>query len=244
MASQANCLVECRPTRLARDAWRARWAEVEETLKSMGRPADGISVSSALSIRSRSAFAELACMIIVGCLLVSCLAAPAQAQMKSASQSIQLIAVKRASISVSLTNGGPVTFDLNGNLTAGSSAPSWKTNWDLAPGQESTTVSVCVYLSGPLTGAAGSAVTIPASRVEAKSEGSGGFKPLSGTACGQVNGLLVATVPINKANRKDGSQIDSLVLRVNEAGMSLPPDTYTGTLNILAQVSEEIPSRK
>jgi len=67
---------------------------------------------------------------------------------------------------------------------------------------------------------------------------------LSGTACGQVNALHVATVPVTNANRKGGSQTSSVTLRINEVGLTLPPEMYTGTLNVMAQVTEGQPGGK
>ncbi len=165
------------------------------------------------------------------------LAHPVAAQNRlSATKSIQLIAIKRPSIGISLVNGGPVVFDLEGGETAGNSDPAWSVNWNLPA--RSQVVRVCVSLAGPLKPASGGAASIPLSRIEARPESAGAFQNFAGSACGQAAALKVSEIPISGANNKLGTKRDDLQLRINDRGLNLPPGAYTGTLNILVEVLE------
>lgn len=128
-----------------------------------------------------------------------------------------------------------MNFLLNGSISTGSTVPAWITQWDLKP--QRTQVQVCAYLSGALTGTGGNPDTIPASNVLGQPDGTGSFTALTGTACGQSNALSISITPLTSANRRNGSRSDSIVLEINESGLSLSPDTYTGTLNLIAQAT-------
>lgn len=163
--------------------------------------------------------------------------APAFAQLNSAPVPVALSATKPESLSVTLTTGGPVTFALNGGTTTGSVVPAWTTNWNLDP--QRTQVQVCVFLSGALTGTGGNTDTIPPANVLAQPDATGSFTALTGSACGQSNALSISTHAITLSNRKNGSANDSVGLEINETSppITISPDTYSGTLNILAQAT-------
>jgi hypothetical protein len=175
--------------------------------------------------------------LLVAGLLGAALATPAAGQNTlAATKSIQLIAIKRASVGISLANSGPILFDLLGGETAGSSDPAWSVNWNLPARNQ--VVRVCVSLAGPLQSASGGAASIPLSRIEARPESAGAFRNFAGSACGQAAALKVSEIPISGANNKLGTQKDSVQLRVNDRGLNLPPGAYSGTLNILVEVLE------
>ena len=170
--------------------------------------------------------------VVLGCFL----ATPARAQLNSTPQTVALAASKPESLSVTITTPGPVNFSpLTGTTTAGSVIPAWTTNWFLVP--QRNQVAVCVYLSGALSGTGGNTDTIPAANVQGQPGGTGSFTALTGTACGQSNALSISTTAINNSNRTNGSKNDSVALRINESGLSLSADTYSGTLNIIAQAT-------
>ncbi len=156
--------------------------------------------------------------------------------LSSATKSIQLIAVKRPSIGINLENAGPVIFNLNGTGSLGSASPAWVVNWNLLA--QSHAVRVCLYLSGPVIADTGNSASIPPDRIQARTAGSDAFRSLSGTACGRANAAEVSTTLITEANRKGGSKRESVALRIDDRGLTLPSGTYLGTLNIVAEVVE------
>jgi len=165
------------------------------------------------------------------------LAGRARAQVAtSTAKSIQLIAIKRASIGINLSSAAPVVFDLSGDFSTGSQAPAWSINWNL-PAQAQL-VRTCISLAGPLTGSEGSTHAIPPERVEARAESGGRFKSLSGAGCGRPLTLEVSDTYISSQNNKNGSRKDSVVLRIDNRGLNLPADNYVGTLNIFVEVIE------
>lgn len=162
-------------------------------------------------------------------------AAPAFAQSGSSSRALGPAPLAPESISVVLTAPGPVHFALNGSVTTGSISPAWVSQWDLHP--QRNQVQVCAYLSGALTGTGGNSDTIPPANVLGQPDGTGSFIAFTGTACGLSNAVSVSITPITNQNRHNGSKNDSIVLEISETGLNLSADTYTGTLNIIAQAT-------
>lgn len=175
-------------------------------------------------------------VIFLAAALTSVLTVPAWGQLNSAAQPVTLAAVQAESISVTITTGGPVNFNpLTGTITSGSVTPAWTTNWDLKPSR--TQVQVCAFLSGSLTGTGGNTDTIPPANVKGQPGASGSFFALTGSACGQSNALSISTTAINAANRKNGSKSDSVAVEIDQTALTLSADTYSGTLNIIAQAT-------
>jgi hypothetical protein len=166
---------------------------------------------------------------------VCTLANPGWAQLTSAPQPVTLNALAPESLSVTLTTPGPVTFNLNGGTVPGSVVPAWTTNWNLA--NTRTSLAVCVYLTGALTAPAPNTDTIPPANILGQPDATGPFAALTGAGCGQTNALVISTTAITNANRRNGSRNNSVALEINQTGLSLAPDTYTGTLNIIAQAT-------
>ncbi len=175
-------------------------------------------------------------MLIV-VLLGAALAGPVKAQATlSATKSIQLVAVKPASVGISLVNAGPVVFSLNGTEATGNADSAWSVNWNLPARHQA--IQVCAALAGPLTTTSGGSASIPPSHVEARLEGASAFQSFSGAGCSRAAALQVSRVVVTGLNNKLGSKRDSLQLRINERGLNLPPGTYSGTLNIFVDVVE------
>ena len=175
-------------------------------------------------------------LFLLTLVLAAGFAKPAWAQpLNSAAAPAALAAVKAETISVTITLGGPVNFNpLTGTITTGSLTPAWTTTWVLKPTR--TAVQVCAFLSGALTGTGGNIDTIPAANVKGQPGGVGPFTALTGAACGQTNALSISTTTITGAN-KNSSKSDSVVLEVDETALTLSADTYSGTLNIIAQAT-------
>lgn len=182
----------------------------------------------------RKSFLNLIC--VFGALMWA--AAPAFSQaLTSPPAPVVLSAKKPESLGITITTPGPVNFSLNGGTTPGSVVPAWTTNWNLNP--QRTSLAVCVYLTGALIGTGTNPDTIPPANVLAQPNATGTFFALTGSACGQTNAVTVNTIAITESNRRNGSANDSAGLEINETTppITLSPDTYSGTLNIIAQAT-------
>ncbi len=82
-------------------------------------------------------------------------------------------------------------------------------------------------MSGPMTGSNGNTEKIPASSVTAN-----GSSIITGaTNCGIAGAFVV----VNSAQIKGrSSRTDTMTLSIASYSANLPPDTYTGTINIVA----------
>ena len=97
---------------------------------------------------------------------------------------------------------------------------SWNTGFALS-------VQVCVYMSSPLAGTGGNAVTIPASTVRVN-----GTSIVTGsTNCGVPTATQVARQYLLFGS---SSRTDALTIDMSSYSAALPPDTYTGTINLVA----------
>jgi hypothetical protein len=174
---------------------------------------------------------DVACLLAI----LACLAAtPARAQTSNI-VTVALSATLPNSISVALTVPGPVNFTLTGSSTdAGSVTPAWNTTWNLSP--STTTVNVCAYISLPLAGTGGNSDTILQANVLGKPDATGSFVAFTSTVCGQANGITVHSWSLASTGRKNITKSDSVLLEIDDSALTLQADTYTGTLNIVAQV--------
>jgi hypothetical protein len=90
------------------------------------------------------------------------------------------------------------------------------------------TVTVCVYMSGPMTGTGANLSTITASSVRVN-----GTSIVTGsTNCGVPSATKVGSQ--NVILGFSGSRTDTLTIDLNSFSAALPPDTYTGTINLVA----------
>src|SRR4051794_28205564 len=97
-------------------------------------------------------------------------------------------------------------------------------------------VYVCVSMSAPMTGTGSNTDSIPATSVQAN-----GTPILTGsTACGIPGALQVATGFIwflgNKPSTRmtNGERLDTVDFRLAGYPANLSPDTYTGTITVIA----------
>jgi hypothetical protein len=99
---------------------------------------------------------------------------------------------------------------------------SWTTGFSLS-------VTVCVYMSAPLAGTPGNAVTIPASSVRVN-----GTSIVTGaTNCGVPTATQIARQYFLFGS---SSRTDALTIDISSYSAALPPDTYTGTINLVAVI--------
>jgi hypothetical protein len=168
----------------------------------------------------------------VGCLL----AKPARAANNSTVVPITLNATVGESITVTLTTGSTVNFSLTGSSAdAGLTIPAWTTRWNLNPTR--TTVTVCAFLSGPLNGTGGNTDTIPVANILGSPAATGTYTAFTGTGCGQPNELTINTYSTASTGSKNVTESESVALEINDSTLTLQADTYTGTLNIVAQAT-------
>jgi hypothetical protein len=99
------------------------------------------------------------------------------------------------------------------------------TSWQSLTGPP-VTASVCVYMSNPMAGSAGNSATISASSVRVN-----GVSIVTGTTnCGVPGVTLVWSGRAHGTN----SQTNSISINIGSYPASLPADTYTGTINLVA----------
>jgi hypothetical protein len=147
----------------------------------------------------------------------------------TANGSTPIVAVKAESLSIAAT--GPLAnFDLDAGDPTAAQALGITTTWSLTP--QRTQVQVCIYMSGPMTGTGGNPDTIPEANVRA-----GGASINAGPGCGLATVTVVSTTAlVNNAQRKNGSVVDSVNIDINAfTPLALMPDTYTGTINLVAR---------
>ena len=158
----------------------------------------------------------------------------AQSPITASAQSVTLNATEPEAISVTLGGVSQVNFDLSSTQAAGDNTVSWTTNWNLNYTDHPTVVS-CVYFSSSnaLTGGAYSQ-NIPSSSVLGQPGATGSFSTIDGTACGESNALQISSTSITSSNYNNGSNADSVNLKIDQTSLGLAPDTYTGTLYIVS----------
>lgn len=128
----------------------------------------------------------------------------------------------QSSLTISSTNvlsAFPLTSDPTSQQSLGI-----LTSWTSQVGPP-LTASVCVYMNNPMQGSAGNSSTIAASSIRVNN-----VSIVTGsTNCGIPTATLVWTGRIHGT----GSQSNSINLNIASYSASLPPDTYTGTINLV-----------
>ncbi|HLH08303.1 MAG TPA: hypothetical protein VKW78_13780 [Terriglobales bacterium] len=117
-----------------------------------------------------------------------------------------------------------------------------QTNWNFPFGSShwwSANLSICVYMSLPMTGTGTNTDTIPATAVQVN----GSSIVTGGTNCGVPNAYPVVTNSalsfFGKApsgTTQHGSRSDTLGISISGYPANLESDTYTGTINLIATV--------
>ncbi len=168
-------------------------------------------------------------------------AAAAQSGTASPARVVTLSALRVGQLTVSLPAGAsrsiPAVSDNAVNTFTGTT--TIVTQWNLNPGQTNT-VNLIAYFSNPTIAMSGGAVQIPSSRILGRVTTG---LPIAFTAftqngigaVGTAGGSLrLFAVNITGTN-KNSSRTDNLDLQLNLVGFpTLPPGTYSGTLNIRA----------
>lgn len=136
-------------------------------------------------------------------------------------------------------NVSTVTFDFTNlglNVATGlpitklaSALPTWTLMYNL---DGTKNVTVCAYASA-LTGVGSN--TIPASSLYGQPVGGSATNPFTGTDCGQANSMLLDTIGSATSNPGKTEGFSGMFLQTPN-GTVVHPDTYNGTLNIIAMV--------
>lgn len=152
---------------------------------------------------------------------------------------ITLSAIRPGSLTVGVTSGmvQNMVNVVDNTLNSFPSPVVIVTQWNVNPGQTNT-VDLMAYFTVPAQALVG-ATQIPSSRVRGRVT-TGlpvAFTPISQNAVGGIGtaggSLQLFSQTITGIN-KNGSRTDNLDLQLDLVGLSLPPGTYTGTLNIRA----------
>jgi hypothetical protein len=131
-------------------------------------------------------------------------------------------AVAQSSLTIATTNTLSA-FSLTSDPTA-SQTLNVRTSWSVFFGYNLT---VCVYMNAPMTGTAGNVATIPASSVRVNQASI----VKAGTNCGVPTATLIGTKSWWLGS---GSMSNAIAIDIASYSASLPPDTYTGTINLVA----------
>jgi hypothetical protein len=158
---------------------------------------------------------------------------PAQAQLNSNIAGVNLAANVTTFLSVT-ASPNLVNFALIPSGTATGSTPvSINTSWTLSPSVGTvTTDAYFTSAAAALTDGAGD--NIPSSSVSGSVNG-GAFTAFTGVSpFAAASSITIATIRI-LGNNKSGNQTDTLNMRINTTGLTLPAANYTGVLTIRAQ---------
>jgi hypothetical protein len=151
---------------------------------------------------------------------------------------VSLNAALAESLSVNVTSGSSLTFNIANNAISNAGTATISTSWNLNPGLTSD-VKLYGYFDTPaaaLTDGGGN--DIASSKVEGRMTTG---TPTTFTAFSQTNplgpaggSLLLFSEAITGAN-KIKTRSDNLELQINLTGVTLPAGSYVGTLRIQAQ---------
>jgi hypothetical protein len=189
-------------------------------------------------------------VIAAGIVLATSIPPAANAQISSTAGTVTLNATLAESLTVNVTGGAIVNFNLAANTAAnpGSTTSTIQTAWVLKPGR--TQVGVWAWVvNGVAALTDGAGDNIPASAVSAAAAGSGSAGGALNTSVSggagvpafvtpaAATGVQIGQVTITGAN-KASSTTTTLTWNINTTGVpQLPAATYTGTVNIQAQAT-------
>ena len=183
---------------------------------------------------------RLRLLVSAAALLVA--AAPLQAQVGAAGNArvITLSAVKPGTLTVGVLSGMVQNLAnvQDNTLNTWPTPVTILTQWNVNPGQTNT-VNLMAYFTVPAQAMVGGAAQVPASRIRGRMT-TGlpvAFAPFTQNAVGgigTVGGSLQLFSQAITGINKNSSRTDNLDLQLDLTGATLPPGTYTGTLNIRA----------
>jgi hypothetical protein len=190
-------------------------------------------------------------VMAAGIALATSIPPAANAQISSTAGTVTLNATLAESLTVTVTGGAVVNFNLAPNTAAnpGSTTSTIQTGWVLAPGRTKVTVWAWVPNGAAALTDGAPGDVIPASAVTATAAGSGSAGGALNTSVSggagvpafvtpaAATGVQIGNVTITGAN-KASSTTTTLTWNINTTGVpQLPAATYTGTVNVQAQAT-------
>jgi len=159
--------------------------------------------------------------------------ANSEAQLNSNIASVNLNAVLTTSLTLT-ASPGLVNFTLvPGGVANGSAAVSVTTAWTLRPSVGAIT-AWAYFSTAPAALTDGAGDNIPSSSVSGSPNG-GAFASFTATSPFAAGSSLQLYTLRILGNNRNGTRSDTLNLRIDTTGLTLPSGTYTGTLHIQAQ---------
>jgi hypothetical protein len=189
-------------------------------------------------------------LVIAAGIALASIPQAANAQLNSTAGTVTLNATLAESLTVNVTGGGVVNFNLAPNTAAnaGSTTSTIQTSWVMTTGRTKVTVWAWVA-NGAAALTDGVGDNIPASAVTAAAAGSGSAGGALNTSVSggagvpafvtpaAATGVQIGNVTINAANRASNTTT-TLTWNINTTGVpQLPAASYTGTVNIQAQAT-------
>jgi hypothetical protein len=188
-------------------------------------------------------------LVIAAGIALASMPRTASAQVNSNVGTVTLNATLAESLTVGVTGGGTVNFNLAPNTAAnaGSTTSTIQTAWVLSPGR--TKVTIWAWVANGVAALTDGTNNIPSSAVSAAAAGSGSAggalnSVLSGGAGvpafitpAAATGVQIGSVAITGAN-KSSNTTTTLTWNINTTfNAQLPASTYSGTVNIQAQAT-------
>lgn len=187
---------------------------------------------------------SVACfLVLLAAVATFPVATSAQLLSPAAPGTVPLSAVKGESFTVTFP-GAAISFDLNSSPSAGSSSISITTSWVLNPSRTNVTIvawfdSTTAALTDGVAPPNGPN-NIPSASVQGSVTAVSptpapptAFTPFTGAApIGNPGASLIVFSEAIGGTNKNKSRVDSLDLRIDQTGLTLPAGTYTGTLKI------------
>ncbi len=158
---------------------------------------------------------------------------PAHAQLNSNIAGVNLAANLTTSLTVT-ASPGLVNFALiRSGIANGSATITVNTSWTLSPSVGAvTTYAYFTSTAAALSDGAGD--NIPSSSVSGSVNG-GAFGAFTGASPFAAGSSVTLSSTRILGNNKTGNHSDTLNMRINTTGLSLPAGNYTGVLSIQAQ---------
>ncbi len=166
-------------------------------------------------------------------LLLLLTGSPAHAQLNSNIAGVNLAANLTTSLTVT-ASPGLVNFALiPSGIANGSATITVNTSWTLSPSVGAVT-TYAYFTSAPAALSDGAGDNIPSSSVSGSVNG-GAFGAFTGASPFAAGSSVTLSSTRILGNNKTGNHSDTLNMRINTTGLSLPAGNYTGVLSIQAQ---------
>ena len=172
--------------------------------------------------------------VVFAILALSLSAACASAQSSTTPNAVLLKAVVPEFISIVSSGVPQVNFNATAaspNYINGDGAPAFTLKYNLAG---SKTITVCAYIT-PLTGTDNTNSVVVQPGWVNFSYGKAQFGSFNSTCNGQSNAFVLDTIAHASSSTGTQEAFTGMFIQTPGSGYALPPDTYSGNLNVIAQ---------